>query len=102
MWHYQIFINKDYINIKKYSNIKFFNYFFLTNQSGTNFNVSKKTSTALSHVSWVFYLTRQYFSTQELMKLALSHISRVSHWSGKEPDIKRQVSTALSRIFWFS
>ena len=35
--------------------------FLVRNQSGTNFNVGGKASTALPHISWVFCLSRQYF-----------------------------------------
>ena len=67
----RIVMNKDYTINRKYSLINFFNYSLVTNQSETNFSVSKKESTALLHTFWVLYLSRQYFSTKGSLETTL-------------------------------
>ena len=44
----------------------------VTNQSGTNLNVGRKT-TALLHNSWVIYLIWKYFSIKGSLETTLSH-----------------------------
>ena len=76
-------------------------YSWLLHQSGTESN-TKQISTALSHVSWVFYPLREYFSTKDSLETTLSHISWDLHQSGTESNTKRQVSTALSHFLCHS
>ena len=68
------------------------------NQSVTNFNVGRKSSTALSHISWVLYLSMQYFSIKENTKKASWHIALELYWPVTEWNIKGLVWTALSHI----
>ena len=49
----------------------------VTNQSGTSFNAGTKSSTVLSHISWIFCLLRQYFSIKGFLETTLLHISWV-------------------------
>ena len=47
----------------------------VTKQTGTSFNAGRKSLTALSHIPWVLYLPRQYFSVKGSLDTALLHIS---------------------------
>ena len=56
----RVFMIKVYIFIRKYRIMTFLTHFlFVTNQSGTNFNVGRKASTALSLISRVLHLSKQ-------------------------------------------
>ena len=45
---------------------------FVTNQSRINFNTGRKSSTAFLHISWVLYLSWQYFNLNKSWKMILS------------------------------
>ena len=49
----------------------------MTNQSRTNFNNSGQALTALSHISWDLYLSRQSFHIKGFLETAFLHISWV-------------------------
>ena len=65
---------KKYIIIRKYILSSFSYILFAANQSGTNCNVIRQKSTALSHISQAFYLSRQHFSIKGSSQTTLSHI----------------------------
>ena len=50
--------------------MKFLNHPNRNNQSGTNVNASRKALTALSNISRVLYLWRQYFSINGSLETA--------------------------------
>ena len=99
----RIFISNDYIIVREQIIVKF-NHFFTTNQTGTNFNVS-----------WVLYLSRQYFSTNFLGFLSIRN--RITHKSKSINSFnthflsfiliknklycrRRRISMVLLHIFW--
>lgn len=63
-----------YITIRKYILSSFSSTLFVRNLSGTNFNVIIWKSAALLYISWVFYLSRQYFSIKNFLEATLSQI----------------------------
>ena len=78
----RIFINKDYIILENNSWSSFLIILLITNQSGKNFDVGRKASTALSYICCVLHLSRQYSSIKGSLATTLSYISWVLHRSG--------------------
>ena len=62
-----------YIMFREYSMIKFFNHLICSKPIKNN--VVRNKLTSLSHISWIFYRSKQYFSIKGASKRALSHIS---------------------------
>ena len=73
---------------------------FATEQSGTNYYVGRQASTALSQISWILFLSRQYFIIKRSSETSLSDIYWVLYRSGTKSNTKRQILTALSIILW--
>ena len=58
----------------------------------------KKLSTALSHIHWVLYLSREYLSIKGTLETTSLHTIWVLYQSGTESNTKRQASTALLHV----
>ena len=72
----------------------------VTNQSGTNFNVARQSSTALSHICWVLYWSGTCLVQNRSSQIIMLHISWVSGWLGLES--KRKTSTDYFITNFFS
>ena len=72
----------------------------VTNQSGTNFNVARQSSTALSHICWVLHWSGTCIVQNRSSQIIMLHISWVSGWLGLES--KRKTSTDYFITNFFS
>ena len=81
----RVYINKVYIIINEQKVIKFFKY-CICNKAIKN--VGRKTSTALSYISLILNLSRQYYNIKRSFEATLSHISCVLCQSPTESDTK--------------
>ena len=62
--------------------------------------IRNKESNALSHISWVLYLSWRYFNMKGFSETTLSHNSLVRYRSETGSNTNEQVSTDLSHISW--
>ena len=85
---------KTISQLKNITSSRFTINFFHNIPTRHKFNIGRKASTALSHIYWVLYLSRQHFSIKGSSETTLSHIFCVLYQSGTELNSKEEVSTA--------
>ena len=80
------------------NNALFLSSLLVANQLGTNFNPDRQPSTALSHMFWVLYLSRQNFSTESSSGATFITYLFSLLLIGKRLKYKKQVLRALSEV----
>ena len=88
IWHYQNLQKKSRSSLALKELQSFSIILLVRNQSRTIFNADRKSSTAFTHIFWVFYLSWQCFSMKGSLETTLLHISLVLYWSKTELNTK--------------
>ena len=98
MWHCQNIHQKRayyHLRVKQTSSSIIL---LVTNQSGTNFNADRKSSTVLLHISWVLCLSWQYVNLKGSSETILSHICWVLCWLRTESNTRISLNSFITHL----